>query len=356
MTAKNLAFLALFEVLPIFSCVVNNESLNNYIYKFFIILSGFVVLKVFSINELVKYFSKYMTFFCAYSLIIMIIYFANSNILRMLPTINNSLGVTYFNALFCLGQFDTILGLMRNFGIFREPGVFAVFINLAILFEITREKINIKRLVIFIITLITTFSTAGYIVFALIGTYYFLFKKDRKKFMYVFWALSITLTLIYFTGFTDYVLIMFSKFHHGSNSYGSFYARLMSIISNIEIGLKNPIFGIGRYHLYDTNLGTMGNYEAIDNTNTLLINFASFGIIYGLLNIFGLFKFSRIYCENSLVKAFFIFIIVFLLLSNEDMNQNVFYYVLIFAGWGIEPNNKKFSSRKGLIYAKGYCC
>ena len=41
------------------------------------------------------------------------------------------------------------------------------------------------------------------------------------------------------------------KFTYGSNSYGSFFSRFSSISKNVEIMLKNPIFGCGRYNLYN---------------------------------------------------------------------------------------------------------
>lgn len=341
LTKKDVILVLVFEALPLVSCAINAEAINNYIYRFFIILAGFILIKTFSFDSLRQSFSKIMYFLCVYSLIVMAIFYVAPNILRTLPVITNTLGVSYFNALFCLGQFETILGIWRNFGIFREPGVYAIFVNLALLNEIFNTKLNIKHILIFLITLVTTFSTAGYIAFAVILVFYVLYKKDRHKFLYMTLAIVLMASLAIFTDFSDNVLTMFSKFKKGSNAYGSFYARLMSVWANIEICLGHPIFGIGRYHLYDTNLGVLGNYSATDNTNTLLINFASFGLIYGLMHFVGLFSFSRNICKKDIWKSCFIVLILILMFSNEDMNQNVIYYVIIFLGMNI---SKKYES------------
>ena len=51
---------------------------------------------------------------------------------------------------------------------------------------------------------------------------------------------------------------MFNKFHVGTNAYGSWYARLSSLTENFRISLENPMFGVGRYRLYNTVLAEQG--------------------------------------------------------------------------------------------------
>ena len=57
-------------------------------------------------------------------------------------------------------------GIIRNFGFARVPGVFAIYIIIALIFEtFINENSSVKRIIIFTITLITTFSTTGFIAF-----------------------------------------------------------------------------------------------------------------------------------------------------------------------------------------------
>lgn len=71
--------------------------------------------------------------------------------------------------------------LFRNSGPFWEAGAFAGFLIVAILFElIISKKLFGKRNFILILALLTTFSTTGYIVLAVLSTSYFFLLKNRK--------------------------------------------------------------------------------------------------------------------------------------------------------------------------------
>ena len=67
--------------------------------------------------------------------------------------------------------FDMFKGTIseRNNGPFWEPGVFQIYINIAcILLLFDNQKINKKVLAVYLLTLLTTISTTGYISFAII--------------------------------------------------------------------------------------------------------------------------------------------------------------------------------------------
>ena len=72
---------------------------------------------------------------------------------------------------------------LRNSGPFWEPGAFSVFINIALILNIlVKNKIVEKKNVLFIITIITTLSTAGFLaLFVTVGLVYFLLNPSLKK-------------------------------------------------------------------------------------------------------------------------------------------------------------------------------
>jgi len=74
----------------------------------------------------------------------------------------------------------------------------------------------------------------------------------------------------------------------------------------------------------------------MDNTNTVLIGFAAFGVPFGMLMVLGLWRFLKKHHSSSLVTLL-LFVILFAALSNEDMGQNALYYVLVFMGLLSEP-------------------
>ena len=51
----------------------------------------------------------------------------------------------------------------RNGGMFWEPGAFQIFINLALLIELLKNLPRGRVILVYVITIITTFSTTGFL-------------------------------------------------------------------------------------------------------------------------------------------------------------------------------------------------
>jgi hypothetical protein len=103
------------------------------------------------------------------------------------------------------------------------------------------------------------------------------------------------------------------------------------VTQSIVITLENPMFGIGRYALYDTVLGMTGVYRTVDNTNTILVGFAAYGILFGILLSWGCWRFVRQNCWGILA-AVTLFAVLMMAFSNEDLGQNVLFYYIVFDG------------------------
>lgn len=71
---------------------------------------------------------------------------------------------------------------LRNSGNFTEPGSFACWLNLALVYNILHEKQPFsKKNIVFIIAIFTTLSTSGYIALFFIYTAYFLLLSKKKS-------------------------------------------------------------------------------------------------------------------------------------------------------------------------------
>ncbi len=172
--------------------------------------------------------------------------------------------------------------MRRNYGIFYEPGVYQIIINACIYLTLfyrsylqLKDK-NIKiYLAVFLLTLLTSRSTTGYISLAIIVFFYFIDKEmlnDTKKELLVavvsvFLILGIDYILNGDTSFL--VTAVIKKFKemrilNGSYSKGSSGgARLFVIEQAILSMCENPLFGIGANRLESSiievwkfNLGT----------------------------------------------------------------------------------------------------
>ncbi len=327
-------FLLIFILaLPFVSAIVNGESLSNYIYRCAVMCSAIFLILSQRENDYYEYYNKIIAFFSIWSIVTFLLSNFVPSIIRKFPVVINSLGNMYYNTIFSVvAPANESYGLIRNGGIFREPGVFMVFLVIALIFELCVLKKNrMKYIGLYSITLLTTLSTAGYIILALIYFYIMMMHKGLKYKRWIAAAIVVlTVTFMLQAGLFSHEG-MFSKFQEGSNSYGSFYARFSSLIENAKIAIKNPLFGIGRYGLYDLTLATSGGYEAVDNTNTLLINFAAYGVLYGTIILLGVWKFLY-HHQNRFLGSLCLMLILFLTLSNEDMGQNVVFYGIVFAG------------------------
>ena len=116
-----------------------------------------------------------MTFVCAYSLVAMYIFkpiIMSNNI--DYPTIVNSVNNIFYN--FGIAFVLKSEYYIRNFSFFREPGVYQTFIVLALVFLLfckNLEENKIKKIgssLLFIITIVSTFSTTGIVILTMILT------------------------------------------------------------------------------------------------------------------------------------------------------------------------------------------
>ncbi len=322
-------------LLPIVSCIVNKEAWDNYIYRLAIMLCALLLVLNGYREQACKDFCSIMLFLSVWSIGVFIIANILPTLMGKLPTITNSQGVQFANTLFSVTTSSRSYGVIRNQCIFREPGVFVVFLTIAFIFEILHgdaEK-KVRHIIVFTIAMLTTLSTAGYIVLASLYVYLILLNKElnKKKPVIILVILVSLIVLITQTDFLKTDSAIFSKFAIGSNSYGSWFARLSSLTENIKIAIKNPLFGVGRYSLYNIVLAESGKYIAVDNTNTILIGLAAYGFLFGALLIIGCWSFIRDK-KRALLFDVFLLLVLFMALSNEDLGQNILFYFIVFYG------------------------
>lgn len=315
--------------LPLISCFINGEDIQNYIYRFAIILAA--ILFVVGNEYILDNYNDVMAFLAVWSIVGFVISNLLPQIMAIFPKVVSYNGTIYSNMLFFLSPINgnSLYSFIRNRGIFREPGVYMIFLFFALLFEFFyKRKINKKRVIIFTITLLTTGSTAGIII--LLATYvYVILMKKNFKYRGVVIVLVGIFCIILSNGLFESIVA--GKFIRGSNSYGSFYSRYMSIFSNLEIAIKNPVFGIGRYSLYNTILFKDEIYLVTDNTNTIIIGIVAYGFLFGIICLYGLYK-MICHHQSLIVGRIFELCIVVAALSNEDLGQNIIYYILVVFG------------------------
>jgi hypothetical protein len=220
---------------------------------------------------------------------------------------------------FYLGQFPNFMGYnlyaiekMRNSGIFWEPGGYQIFLNLALIFMLDQKeaKYNSKKdwikVIIFIISILTTKSTTGYIILGILLAYFFLRNIRRKNtinaVMYSFLILPVLFILILFLFNSDAVTMKFTETNY------SFIERKNHLFSSLHAISQGPWFGFGYQSIIRNAVSY--KYGLINNSVGFFSTTLNFGIFYTVFYVLAvIITFKKIHYFN--LKVFIaIFVII----------------------------------------------
>lgn len=210
----------------------------------------------------------------------------------------------------------------RNPGPFWEPGAFAIYLNLALIFNlIIEKKIWTKKNIILSIALITTFSTSGYIAFfILIFSFYTINQSIVKKIMYGLFLLPILITLYFSLDFLN------KKVEQNISLAGTTTSsRFGSAEADFKDLAKSPFIGWGRGEMrYGGKQFTFFSSDQHRN-NGVTDLFATYGIFLATFCFYYYYKAFKSICSYYQFNLSFAFaaIIIFLLLG---FSQGIFQY------------------------------
>jgi len=304
----------------------------GYVYYILVFSGGYLITEWMNYREFFIVYDKVVYFLSIVSLFFTILYYIAPTIITYFPITSNAHNIDFYNLLLWVTPTDFKYEF-RNYGCFREPGVFQVYIMLALMFHFSKHKINIKKIIVYSITLITTKSTTGYILYVLLlGSYFF--KKQislvKRVLLFIVFLSAVGGVVVYELNKSGYSV--FQKF---ALTNISFMTRLSNIVVNYHIFLKSPLFGVGitsqmdLHHLLPQQLFNI-NTEGVD-TNTFFSLFATFGVVYGMLSLIGTYKMVTLIAKSKIDKLLY-FLIMFLALITENFRYSIFFYVLFWYG------------------------
>lgn len=206
----------------------------------------------------------------------------------------------------------------RNAGAFWEPGGFGCFLLLALYFNIIKEKkiINLKN-IIYIIAIITTFSTASYLgLFMLLLGYFVSIYNTKYKLIILPLVFLLSLYVFYSQEFLYQKIVK----HYDSQVYATEQlrnlGRFQSAILDYNDIKENPIFGRGRGEFRYKTSENFIEYGAARRSNGLTDFITKLGlpfsIIFFVLLYKALLKLNQTYEFNRLhaISGFSIILIV----------------------------------------------
>ena len=221
------------------------------------------------------------------------------------------------------------ISFCRNQGLFWEPGVLAIFLNLFFFVDAFVNK-NLKRLTTFssILAVITTYSTTGIVIMA-VQLVVFFWAQIRRNVLITPILIAITIPF--------YQLIE-QNLEHKIVGDGSTSAqvRMFDLVQQMVVVIDNPITGLGlddqvykreRYK-YSINIDQL-DYESLEkgSSNSVLFLMAAGGLPFAFYILYSLFKQTLIRNQKVL------FILVFLLsVMSEPVLLKPFFLLFVANG------------------------
>lgn len=223
----------------------------------------------------------------------------------------------------------------RNCGPFWEPGAFAIYLNMAIYLGFLLKRrgyLSIVSILILIIAVITTKSTAGYFIL-LLNLLYALkhYKRVRQLRLIIVFALSMVALWSWRSVpfLSEKVSEQIYRYNHlRDNEFSN--ERLGALKFDLHYIKKHPLIGNGihettRYADHEYLIG-----ESLGHSNGLSNFFAQYGLVFAALIAFLFFRGSKVYFH-------FWFIVLSSLFTEPMLNYPLFLF-LAFITYNLESN------------------
>ncbi len=297
MNPKSIGIFAFIVLALIFDAAMNILFAYNFLYSirfFSVLMFSLVFTDEMSFEEFKDIYIKCMTLISSVALVGFVIG-SFSNFYYDLPTILNVNGVSYYDAIVFFAMNDFSRG--RNIGVFWEPGIFAIFIALAVLFLIfDKKKLNKLQTAVLMLTLFSTLSTTGYFLIMIIVFAYVYTRKNKTaaKIVFTFAVLFLAIFSIfnYNTVFNVLLRAFPRAFSKLIDKSASTTARINAIKYNLEIFLQSPLWGSG---LIKTNI-LFSKMTNGSQTSTMTLYFAQFGFIgifYMIIHFISVIRYKK---------------------------------------------------------------
>lgn len=228
----------------------------------------------------------------------------------------------------------------RNCGIFWEPGAYQGFINIAILMLLlngSNVQKKARKFIIFTITLLSTQSTTGYIVYAIIVIVFIddmvaMFgnnirnRNSNYKKVKLSTKVLVSIVVIFVIIFLSNTAVISDKLG-GDSVSGT--ARLQDLLISAELFSNNMLFGLGANRMLTY---TVDEYGVAVNSNGLFAMLYTFGAIFSIYYIYRFKKgIDGMFKVKSILKRIALYVIFIIIYGTEAVYWFPIYVVFLFS-------------------------
>lgn len=339
-----LIILLLFLFWYIISCFKYGNLQGFQFQPIYSILIAHIAFNIYNKEEFIYLFGKFLLFFCILSLVV---WFAVNLVpsialpfMHSIAVIENQPPTETNSVIVGVGSHIT-MGLRRNIGFTWEPGKFSCWIILGIYFNLISKKFKLKgntSLYIYVVTLLTTMSTTGYSMLAILILFFILNKRSKASKFYILLISILLLPIVLGLSFMgdkisglmnidgEVDAIIYSS-SHGADVVTP--QRFSGILFDCMNFINDFWFGYNQNeNSYTTKILFDGISVAVSNG---VINILSkYGVFIGAFFYYWLFKSSKSLSDSLNYKGKYMFALVFLTMSiSYDFWENcilMFFY------------------------------
>lgn len=273
---------------------MNASNLNAVLGYVVMLLCGAMIVVLIRPQLFAKYYIRILSAYCVLSLPCVIIANINENMARAMCQSGYDWRTPYgYNPFYTWGMNGTIS--VRNSGPFWEPGAFQGYIWIAILlllFNVDGQSLERRKatFVLFLISLLTTQSTTGYILMLVS----FVFFNEKILQLFEIKNLSTKVMIVIFVALIGLVFLSTSTVvinKIGNQENISTQMRTADILTGGLLALKSGPFGLGETETRNSIRESLGLYRD-DSAGLIQITY-TFGWFMGIYYISSLCGIAR---------------------------------------------------------------
>ena len=231
------------------------------------------------------------------------------------------------------------LDVIRNQGLFWEPGVAQLFFNIFFFLEAFIIKRNKWLLIVSAFVIITTYSTIGILILLMQLIYYFFFEWNSKFGVLIFLIVALPISSVFLFNLAEKTT---------GDKEASFQKRYFDLVQPFFIAIENPLTGIGldlykfqeyrsefyvdpsNYSLIEENIGLDLKMENSNegSSNSFMFLLAAVGFPSGIFMLWLFFN------QQIIKKRRLLFLLILSLsLFSSPLLLRPFFMFLMFSGF-----------------------
>lgn len=325
--------LLILSIIVIVLNILRDQAIGDNFLLLLPLLVGFLIATRIPIKICVNCFCNLMYFLTLYSLFLYSVCLIIPSLSSSLPYLSN---VYDSSASIHNGIFSVVISgasVFRNYGFTWEPGAFALLLCIATFCTLhCYQVVNKKRLLVFSIAIITTFSTMGYIVLLLVFLSTLNARSTNRRKIGILLIGGILIIIAFQIPFMQE--LVFGKLNGLTSSANDVSetteARINAIIYPGIAFLGHPFFGVGYEEFKFINMHLCNSVA----TNTIINWFAIFGLVLGwplcYYYLYSIYKFLP--SRTNILLTCLVCVGAIFLVSTESLLRISLIYVVIF--WG----------------------